>query len=147
MANIIYNAGLCDLLTNAKTFETGTYKVLLERSTSTMSPDKDDDSILDAAGLVQITVASYAIVTITSPTITAVDGSDLVKIDCADVAFGALEAGQTVKAVIPFRDDGGNGVPLIYIDTDSGGLLARALGGGNFTVEIAGAGLFTFAQA
>ena len=147
MSNIIYNAGLRDLLKGATAFDAGTWKVLLERSTSTYSPDKDDDSILDAEGLVQITVATYAIQTIGSPTITEVDGSDLVKVDCADVAFGALEAGQTVKAVIPFRDDGGNGVPLIYIDTDSGGLLPRALGGGNFTIEVNASGLITFAQA
>jgi len=147
MANIIYNAGLRDLLVNTKTFDTATYKVLLERSTSSYSPDKDDDSILDAEGLVQITVATYAIQTIGSPTITEVDGSDLVKIDCANPAFGALEAGQTVKAAVVFRDDSGNGIPLLYIDTDSGGLLPRALGGGNFTLEIAAAGLITFAQA
>ena len=51
MANIIYNAGLRDLFKGANAFDTATYKVLLERSTSSYSPDKDDDSILDAAGL------------------------------------------------------------------------------------------------
>lgn len=147
MANIIYNAGLRDLLVNTKTFDTATYKVLLERSTSTYSPDKDDDSILNAAGLVQITVASYAIQTIASPTITAVDASDLVMLDCGDVAFGSLEAGETVLAAIVYRDDAGNGVPLLRIDTDSGGLLPRALGGGAFTLQINASGLITFAQA
>lgn len=147
MANIVYNAGLRDLLKGASAFDTGTWKVLLERSTSTYSPNKDDDSILDASGLVQISVATYAIQTIGSPTITEVDASDLVKIDCGDVAFGNLEAGQTVLSAIVYRDDGGNGVPLLRMDTDSGGLLPRALGGAAFTLQIHASGLFTIAQA
>lgn len=147
MANIIYNSGLRDLLKGASAFDTGTFKVLLERSTSTYTPNKDDDSILNASGLVEISVASYAQQSIASPTVSEVDGSDLVKIDCADVSFGALEAGQTVKSAIVYRDDGGNGVPLLRIDTDSGGLLPRALGGGAFTIQISTSGLITVAQA
>jgi len=149
MANILYQAGVVDLLTNTKTFDTATWKVRLERSTSTYTPDKDHDTVLDFTGWVEVSVASYAHETITTPTISAVDGSDLVKIDCADADFGNLEAGQTVKAVLVVRYvDGGTGdVPLLYIDTDSGGLLPRALGGGNFTVQINASGLITIAQA
>lgn len=147
MANLLFNAGLKDLLTGATAFNAGTYKVLLERSTSSYAPNKDDDTLLNASGLVEVSVASYERKTIGTPTITAVDGSDLVKLDCADVDFGTLEAGQTVKAVIVYRDDGSNGVPLLYFDTDSGGLLPRALGGGNFSITINASGLLTFAQA
>jgi len=146
MANIIYNAGLRDLFKGANAFDTATYKVLLERSTSSYSPDKDADSILDAAGLVQITVATYAIQTIGGVAITEVDAGDSVKIDCGDVAFGNLEAGQTVLSAIVYRDDAGNGVPLLRMDTDSGGLLPRALGGGAFTLQINASGLLTAAQ-
>jgi hypothetical protein len=63
------------------------------------------------------------------------------------VEFGSLEAGQTVKAIIIYRDDAGNGVPLLYLDTDAGSLLPRALGGGAFTVTINASGLLTIAQA
>lgn len=148
MANIIYNAGLRDLLLNGKTFNAGgSYKMALERSTSTYTPNKDDDSILNASGIVWISVASYAIQAIPSPTVAEVDASDLVKVDCDDVAFGNLEAGQTVKAIIVYRDDGANGVPLLRIDTDSGSLLPRALGGGAFTISINASGLLTLAQA
>lgn len=146
MANIIYNAGLAGLFAGATAIDTGTYKVLLERSTSTYTPDKDDDTILDQANLVEISVASYVQKTIASVTIAAVDGSDLVKIDCGDVAFGSLEAGQTVLSAIVYRDDGGNGVPVLRMDTDTGGLLPRALGGGAFTIQISASGLFTAAQ-
>lgn len=147
MANILYNAGLADLLTTVKAWGAGTYKCALERSTSTYLPDKDDDSLLNQAGLVLITVASYATQTITCIAAVAVDASDLVKLDCNDIAFGNLEAGQTVKAILIYRDDGLNGVPVLRIDTDSGGLLPRALGGGAFTVTINASGLLTFAQA
>jgi hypothetical protein len=146
MANILYNAGLKELLSAATAWDAGTFMVDLERSTSSYSPDKDDDSILDAAGLVLIDVASYAAQRIASPTVTVVDASDLVKLDCGDVDFGSLEAGQTVKAAIVYRDDGGNGVPLLYLDNDSGGLLPRALGGGNFQITINASGLIIAAQ-
>ena len=147
MANILYQAGLVDLLTTAKTWGAGTWKMALERSTSTYSPDKDDDSLLDAGGLVLITVAAYTTQTIATPTVAADDANDRIVVDCDDVAFGALEAGQTVKSILIYRDDGGNGIPLIRIDTDAGALLPRALGGGAFTVSINAIGLMTIAQA
>ena len=149
MANIIFNAGLRDLLKTTKTFDAGTYKALLVRSTSTYTPNKDDDTISGLTGLVEISVASYARQTITTPTIAEVDASDLVKVDCDDVAFGSLESGQTVKAIIVYRfvTNDTDSIPLLYIDTDSGSLLPRALGGGAFTVQINASGLLTFAQA
>ena len=147
MANIIYQAGLADLLTTAKTWGAGTWKAALERSTSTYSPNKDDDSILDASGLILITVASYVTQTIATPTVTKDDTNDRVVLGCATISFGTLEAGQTVKSIIIYRDDGGNGVPLMRIDTDAGSLLPRALGGGTFTVTLDAVGLLTIAQA
>ena len=147
MANIIYNAGLRDLLKGATAIDTGTYKCLLERDTSTYSPDKDDDSLLDQPGFVEISVASYARQILSSITVTADDVNDQAVIDCGDINFGTLEAGQTVKSVIVARDDGLNYVPLLRIDTDSGGLLPRALGGGNFTVQISSNGLIILSQA
>lgn len=149
MANIIYNAGLRDLLKNSNTFDAGTYKALLVRSTSTYSPDKDHTTISGLTGLVEISVASYSRQTITTPTITADNTSDLVKVDCDDISFGSLESGQTVKAIIIYRfvTNDTDSIPLLYIDTDSGSLLPRALGGGAFTVQINASGLLTFAQA
>lgn len=147
MANIVYQAGLKELFEAATTIAAGTWEAILERSTSTYSPDKDDDSLLDKAGWVEISVASYAREAITGEAVSVVDASDAVKIDVADIDFGTLEAGQTVKAVIIARNDAGNYVPLLRIDTDSGGLLPRALGGGNFSITINASGLFTVAQA
>ncbi len=147
MANILYQAGLVDLLTTAKTWGAGTWKMALERSTSTYSPDKDDNSLLDQGGLVLITVAAYTTQTIATPTVAVDDANDRIVVDCDDVAFGALEAGQTVKSILIYRDDAGNGIPLMRIDTDAGALLPRALGGGAFTVALNAVGLLTLAQA
>jgi hypothetical protein len=146
MANLLYNIGLRDLLKAATAWEAGTYKCALVRSTSTYTPNKDDTTFLDQSGLILITVASYATQTIGTPTVTANNSTDLAKISCADIDFGSLEAGQTVKAAVVYRDDGSNGVPLAYIDTDAGSLLPRALGGGDFKLAINAAGFITVAQ-
>jgi len=147
MANIVYNKGLAQWTDPATGPGVGDWEVILERSTSTYAPDKDDDSLLDQAGWVEIDVATYARQDLANFASAAVDGSDLAKHDVDDVAFGNLEAGQTVKSVIVARNDGGNYVPFLRIDTDSGGLLPRALGGGAFTVQINASGLLTFAQS
>ena len=152
MSNIAYQAGVAELLSDGKTWDGATWKALLVRSTSTYTPDKDHDllgaDIIDN-GLVEISVASYGRITISSPTISKDDGNDRVVIDCGDVSFGNLESGQTVKAIIIYRHvtNDADSIPLLYIDTDPGGLLPRALGGGSFTVVISANGLITIAQA
>ncbi len=147
MANIIYNAGLRDLLTQDRTFDNATYLVLLERDTSTYAPDKDHATLLNQAGWAEISVTSYSRQTVAGVGITADNANDRAIIDCGNANFGNLEAGQTVKSVIVARDDGSNLVPLLRIDDDAGTLLPRALGGGNFAVNIHATGLITFEQA
>ena len=150
MANIVYQAGLRELLIAATDFATGDWEMLLESSTSTYAPNKDDDSLLDKAGWDEIDVVltpSYVRQNLAGKVVSVVDGSDRVMIDCNNVAFGNLEAGATVKAVHIARNDGGNYVPFMRIDTDAGGLLPRALGGGAFSVHIHADGLAHIAQA
>jgi len=147
VANIVFNKGLAEWLDPATGPGVGDWEVILERSTSSYSPDKDDESLLDKGGWVEITVATYARADIANESFAAVHASDLAKVDIDDVAFGSLEAGQTVKSIIVARNDAGNYVPFLRIDTDDGALLPRALGGGAFTVQINASGLLTFAQA
>lgn len=147
MANIVYNLGLAQWLDPATGPGVGDWEFILERSTSSYAPDKDDDTLLNQAGWVEITVGSYVRQNIAGTSFAAVDASDLAKVDINDVAFGSLEAGQTVKSVILARNDASNYVPFLRIDTDDGALLPRALGGGAFTVQINTAGLLTVAQA
>lgn len=146
MANIVYNKGLAQWTDPATGPGVGDWEWLLERSTSTYSPDKDDESLLDKAGWVELSVASYVRTDLAGFSSAAVHASDLAKHDVNDVAFGTLEAGQTVKSAILARNDAGNYVPALRVDTDSGALLPRALGGGTFTLQINASGLLTFAQ-
>ena len=147
MANIIYNKGLAEWTDPATGPGVGDWEVLLERSTSTYAPNKDDESLLDKEGWVEITVATYARQDIGGFTSAAVHASDLAKHDISDVAFGNLETGQTVKSMILARNDAGNYVPFERVDTDDSALLPRALGGGAFTVQVHANGLITFAQS
>ena len=151
MANIMYNKGAAEWMDPATAPGVGTWEWILERGDavggSTYVPDKDHETLLNQAGWVEVSVAAYERKNLASTTWAAVHASDLVKIDCANVDFGTLEAGQTVKSVILARNDMGNYVPFLRIDTDEGGLLPRALGGGNFQVTINASGLLTLAQA
>lgn len=88
----------------------GVIRVLLERSTSAYTPDIDHDYLDDftGGGGVEISVASYARQTLGSAA-KAWDGTkDQYEYDAADIAFGSLEAGQTVKAAIYYRQVGGD---------------------------------------
>jgi len=148
MANIIYNAWLAQLQKSSGNWESTTYKCMLERDTSTYTPDKDHANLAAFTGFVEISVNGYARQTITSPTVTVDNANDKVIIDCADIDFGTLASGQTVKSIIIYRDgaDDNNRIPLLRIDTDAGGLLPRELGGGNFKVQIAAEGLLATSQ-
>jgi len=150
MANIIYNNGLAQLLKTSGAFESVNYVAALERSTSTYAPNKDhaDLATILAGGFVEISVPSYTRKNLAAKTVTVDLVNDKAVIDCGDIDFGTLESGQTVKAVLIYRDGATNTdrIPLLYIDTDAGGLLPRALADGNFTVRIAAEGLIDFTQ-
>lgn len=153
MANIIYNRFFERLATANLDFDdAGTViRCLLERSTSTYTPDKDHDYVSDLSGLVEISVASYARQTVASKAVNIDDANDRVELDFADVSFGALESGQTVLALIFFQQVGGDdGSPsddpvLVRIDTATG--LPAVLGGGDVTIAVDTEGFLQLAQA
>ncbi|GIV52075.1 MAG: hypothetical protein KatS3mg038_2596 [Candidatus Kapaibacterium sp.] len=149
MANIIYNAGNADLHKAANAWDSSaTYKALLVRDTSTYVPDKDHATLAAMAGLVEISVPSYTRKDVTLRTVSVDNSTDEVMLDCADIDFGVLETGQTVKAIIIYRHvtADADSVPLCYIDTDTVPLLPRALGGGQFKVQINALGLIRSKQ-
>jgi hypothetical protein len=150
MANIVYNAGLTQLWKSSGAFETNTYKAALERSTSTYTPNKDhaDLATILANGFVEISVPSYSRQTLTNKTVNTDNANDRSFLDCDDINFGVLESGQTVKAILIYRDGANDSqrIPLAYIDQDEGGLLPRALADGQFTVRINVQGLLDSKQ-
>lgn len=103
MVRILYTRGIKEV-----NFASDVIRVLLERSTSTYSPDRDHDYVSDLTNLVEITVASYARQTIANGAINLDDAKDQVEYDGDDIAFGTLEAGQTVLAAIAYKQVGGS---------------------------------------
>ena len=142
MANIIYTKFFEQIANGGLDFDAaGTVvRSLLERSTSTYSPNKDHDFVGDLASLVEITVASYARQTVASKAVNIDDANDRVELDFNDLAFGNLETGQTVLSLIFYRQTGGSDATpndddlIARIDTATG--LPATLGGGAFNVTI-----------
>ena len=152
MANTIYTRFFSQIANGGLDFDAvGTViRALLERSTSTYTPNKDHDFVSDLTGLVECSVASYARQTLANKAVNIDDANDRVELDFDDIAFGNLETGQTVRALILYQQTGGSDAtpaddPLIaYVDTATG--LPAALGGGAFNVTIDAEGFIQLSQ-
>lgn len=123
MANGVYNnfigrfAGFTSEWQNVSTV----VKVLLLRDTGayTFNPDHDVvNDILVGGGGVEISVASYSRQTVTSKTKSLSDVTDQLAYLHDNVAFGVLESGQTVEAVVWYEEvtDDTDSIPLLYYD-------------------------------
>jgi len=153
MANFLYTKFFERMASGNLNWASAVIRMLLERSTSTYSPNKDHDFVGDLTGLVEVSVASYARQTLGSAAVNIDDANDRVELDCADISFGALESGQTVKSLIVYVQTGGNDStpnddPLVlHIDTATGLTGGAALGGGTFSVQIDAEGLIQLTSA
>lgn len=151
MPNIIYTRFAERMASGNLNWASAVVRVMLERSTSTYSPNKDHDYVSDLTGFVEISVASYARQTAANKAVNVDDANDRVELDLDDVNFGNLESGQTVRAVVLYLQTGGNdSTPnddalIGYLDTAGG--LPAVLGGGAFTVVIDVEGLVWINQA
>lgn len=105
MARILYPEGFSNI-----DWASDTIRMLLERDTSAYTPNIDHDFLDDftTGGGVEITVATYARQSLAAKAKAYDSAKDQVEYDCNDVAFGNLEAGQTVKAFIVYRQVGGD---------------------------------------
>lgn len=99
-----------ELLAGSGNFTSDVFRILLERSTSTYVPNIDHDFLDDftTGGGVEITVLSYARQPLSGKSITTDNANDRTALFCSTIACGNLEAGQTVKAVLGYRQTGGN---------------------------------------
>jgi len=118
MSRLIYTNGLHQV-----DWASDVLRILLERSTSSYSPDRDHDflSSFTGGGGVEISVASYARKTLANAAKNVDDTKNQMEYDCDDVAFGSLESGQTVKSLMIYKQVGGSDAtpaddPLIYRD-------------------------------
>lgn len=130
-------------LTNAADIVAGTLRCLLLRSTGTYNYDPDHDFVADlfSNGAVEITVASYLRQTLGGKNISLDDANDRTVLDFSDLAFGNLEAGQTVSALVFYEfitNDAAS--PLIYhIDGKIKVTAAAPLAGASTSGLISGA--------
>ena len=153
MANVVYTKFLEGLANGTIDFDAaGTVvRCMLERSTSTYTPNKDHDYVSDLSGFVECSVASYSRQTVASKAVNIDDANDRVELDFADISFGNLETGQTVDALVFYVQTGGDDssasddVLIAYIDTATG--LPATLGGGAFSVTINSEGFLQLAQS
>jgi hypothetical protein len=151
MADLIFTRGL--YLVNNHTIDltdgATVLRALLERSTSTWAPDRDNHFLSNATGLVEISAGGYGRVTITGKSVVEDDANDRGRFTFDEVNFGALDPGQTVKSVVIYQQVGGDDstpaddVLIARLDTG----FPWTLGGADeFIVELAAAGLWVFKQ-
>lgn len=154
MANLIYTRFLASLANGTVDFDSGStvLRLMLERSTSTYSPNKDHDFVSDLADFVEISASGYSRQNAASKAVNIDDANDRVELDLADLNFGDIAAGQTVKAIVGYIQTGGDDaspeddILAFYIDTDAGALLPIATAGGAFEVTINAEGLIQLSQ-
>ena len=93
----------------------------------------------------EVAVASYLRKTLASVSIVRDDANGRIEIDLGDVAFGALESGETAKALVVYVQIGGddttpeNDILVAHIDTATG--LPLTLNGGTVSISINAEGL------
>jgi hypothetical protein len=106
MANLIYTKIFEQLANGSVDFDAaGTVlRFLLERDTSSYTPNKDHDWVSDLTSLVEISVASYGRVNAANKAVNIDDANDRVELDFDDVSFGSLESGQTVVSILVLLD-------------------------------------------
>lgn len=143
MANFAYQKFFEQVQKGTFNWENAVVRVMLERSTSTYTPDKDDDYVSDLTGFVEITATGYARQTLAGKSSAADDSNDRNELDCNNINFGNVDAGQIAKAMIAYVQIGGDDstpgddVLAAYIDTDAApSQFPCATGGGAFEVEI-----------
>lgn len=126
-------------------------RCMLERDTSTYAVSNQHEFLSDLTNFVEITSASYARQTIANKALNQDNANNRIEWDFDDPAMGALEVGETAKALIFYVQVGGDDTTpaddhlVAYIDTATG--LPAVFGGGAVNVTINAEGFIQFAQA
>lgn len=150
MASGGFQTGFMKLLDGTNTWLSSTIKMLLVATATPFTYDPDV-KLLDAGGANDITDAELNVAgytrgfggagrkTLASKTISVNDANNRIEMDCADITWTALGAGQTIAAgvtCVELTNDGAT-APIGYHDpTDV------PTNGGDITMQIASNGLF-----
>lgn len=120
-----------------------TVKAKLVRSTSSWTPDADDDYLADAnsAGLVEIDASGYSEQTLGTKSIEIDDTNDRREFHCANLAFGTIASGQTISGLLIYIDTGNAATSKLVAFFDSITGLPFATNGQAFNINIPAEGL------
>ena len=121
MADFVFNVALGRVA--EKVADGATIKLMVLKVSSSDATMKDVDTItaLLAASCTEADFTNYVRKTLASLTVTVVDGSDVVRVDAADVVFTAAggATNNTTTDVIIYEDVGGSdttSIPLVCLD-------------------------------
>lgn len=142
MASIVYNKCKELLAQAALNWDTADIRAALVKSTYTADADQN---FLDNAGANDVVdhecgVASYARVALTNTSINRDDTNDVVEFLCDDVAFGALEAGETIGGVVIYLYNASDAAAALLVFDDLTG--NQALDGNTVTYQPASGVVF-----
>lgn len=155
MANIIYNKFKAEVAKGTIDLDAaGTViRCLLERSTSTYTPNADHDFLdsFTTGGGVEVSASGYSRQTLANKAVNLDDTNDRAEFDADNIDFSSLASGQTADALIVYQQVGGDDttpeddVLIAYIDTVSGSpALPLVLNGGTVSFTINAEGLLQF---
>ena len=122
MADFVYNVGLGRVAEKAA--DGATLKLLVLKAAGADATLKDLDTVaavLADGSTTEADFTNYARATLGSVTVTVVDGSDAVQVDCADVTFSSAggASNNTTTDVIIYEDvdtTDANAIPLVQLD-------------------------------
>lgn len=122
MAQNMYNKGMTVLLDGTCPFLTSTMKLIAVKSSYVFNKDHDFvDDLIEISGVSGYTngYGGAGRKTLASKTITTDNAGDSAVIDAADVAFGALGAGDTIGGFAVIYETGGSdatAIPIMFFD-------------------------------
>lgn len=137
MANMLFLYGKAKVTRSGA--ENCTFKALLERSTSTWTPNNRQATLAACTGLVEISAAGYSRATLSNPTVTVDAAIDRVNLDMENGSFGTPASGQSFISILYYIEVDGtaaNDIPLYRQDTGLGVDLPAPLQNGAMTVTI-----------
>jgi len=153
MANTLFTPTIKKIDNQEINLTTAVVRCLLVRDIGDYVVNKDHEflSSWDGSTATEIDVTSYARQTIANYAIAADLANDRAEHDADDIAFGALESGQTANAYIFYVQIGGDDLTpaddplLLYIDTATG--LPLILDGNTVDLVVGAEGFLQAAQA
>ena len=120
MASVLFQNALALTFENTLDWETDNLDARLLMTNTTADTEPDAATVLGITTLDECDATGYAIDDITTPAITAVDASDLMKFASDNFVFSGLSGDATRDyqgvLIVKYVDGGTGDIPLMFID-------------------------------